>query len=147
MYARATLLEIDTVRISLDDAVIRAPFSGTIAKRLVQPGEKVSADSPVVAIVDLRQMLLEAAVPAAEIPSVRVGQGARFKVSGFGDREFAGQVQRINPVTVEGSRAITIYIAVENADRALKKWAMQGLSSLTFIAQIQQKPRKPNFVK
>ncbi len=108
------------IKISLDDAVIRAPFSGTIAKRLVQPGEKVSADSPVVAIVDLRQMLLEAAVPAAEIPSVRVGQGARFKVSGFGDREFAGQVQRINPVTVEGSRAITIYIAVENSDGALK---------------------------
>lgn len=108
------------IKISLDDAVIRAPFSGTIAKRLVQPGEKVSADSPIVAIVDLRQMLLEAAVPAAEIPSVRVGQGARFNVSGFGDRQFVGQVQRINPMTVEGSRAITIYIAVQNTDRALK---------------------------
>jgi multidrug efflux pump subunit AcrA (membrane-fusion protein) len=29
-------------------------------------------------------------------------------------------VQRINPVTVAGSRAITIYIAVPNTDRALK---------------------------
>ncbi len=108
------------IKISLDDAVIRAPFTGTIAKRLVQPGEKVSADSSIVSIVDLRQMLLEAAVPAAEIPSVRVGQAAAFRVGGFGDREFVGNVQRINPVTVEGSRAITIYIAVANADRALK---------------------------
>ena len=108
------------VKISLDDAVVRAPFAGTIARRLVQPGEKVSQDSSIVTLVDLRQMLLEAAVPAAEIPSVRVGQSASFRVGGFGDREFTGAVQRISPTTVEGSRAITIYIAVPNADRALK---------------------------
>ena len=52
---------------------------------MVQPGEKVSPDSTIVTLVDLRQMVLEAAVPAAEIPSVRIGQTARFKVGGFGD--------------------------------------------------------------
>jgi membrane fusion protein, multidrug efflux system len=108
------------MKVSLDDAVVRAPFSGTVARRLVQPGEKVSADSSIVALVDLRQMLLEAAIPAAEIPSVHVGQAARFTVGGFGDRKFSGEVQRINPVTLEGSRAITVYIAVPNTDRALK---------------------------
>jgi membrane fusion protein (multidrug efflux system) len=112
--------ELRLAKIDLDDAVIRAPFAGTIARRLVQPGEKVSPDSEVVALVDLRQMVLEAAVPAAEIPSVGIGQKARFTVGGFGAREFEGQVQRINPVTTEGSRSIAIYITVPNADRALK---------------------------
>lgn len=107
-------------KINLDDAVIRAPFSGTIAKRLVQPGEKVSPDSAIVTLVDLKQMVLEAAVPAAEIPSVRVGQKVRFRVGGFGDRVFEGEVQRINPVTADNSRAIVIYIAVPNPDSALK---------------------------
>ena len=107
-------------KIALDDAVVRAPFAGTIATRLVQPGEKVSPDSSIVTLVDLRQMVLEAGVPAAEIPSVRVGQGADFKVGGFGDREFKGEVQRINPVTATGSRSIMIYIAVANPDRVLK---------------------------
>jgi membrane fusion protein (multidrug efflux system) len=107
-------------KISLDDAVVRAPFSGTIARRLVHPGEKVSPDSEIVSLVDLRQMELEAAVPAADIPSVRLGQAATFTVGGFGARKFTGQVQRINPTTADGSRAITIYIAVANADRALK---------------------------
>ncbi len=107
-------------KINLDDAVVRAPFSGTIAKRLVQPGEKVSPDTSVVALVDLRELLLEAAVPAAEIPAVRVGQTAHFTVGGFGQREFAGKVQRINPVTSEGSRSILIYVAVPNPDLALK---------------------------
>jgi len=107
-------------KINLDDSVVRAPFAGTVAKRLVQPGEKISPDGSVVALVDLRELLLEAAIPAAEIPSVKIGQTARFTVSGFGSRKFEGKVQRINPMTSEGSRAITIYIAVPNLDRALK---------------------------
>lgn len=107
-------------KINLDDAVIRAPFSGTVSKRLVQPGENVSPDSAIVTVVDLKQMVLEAAVPAAEIPSVKVGQKVRFRVGGFGERQFQGEVQRINPMTADGSRAITIYIAVPNADSALK---------------------------
>jgi membrane fusion protein (multidrug efflux system) len=107
-------------KINLDDAVIRAPFAGTIARRLVQPGEKVSPDTAIVALVDLQELQLEAAVPAAEIPAVRVGQSARFHVGGFGDREFEGTVQRINPVTSEGSRSILLYLSVPNADGALK---------------------------
>jgi membrane fusion protein (multidrug efflux system) len=107
-------------KINLDDAVVRAPFAGTVARRLVQPGEKISPDASVVALVDLREMLLEAAIPAAEIPAVNIGQTARFAVSGFGSRKFEGKVQRINPMTSEGSRAITIYLAVPNPDRALK---------------------------
>lgn len=107
-------------KINLDDAVIRAPFDGTVARRLVQPGEKVSTDSSIVTLVDLRQMLLEAALPAADIPMVKVGQKVRFRVGGFGEREFRGEVQRINPMAADGSRAIMIYVAVANNDRALK---------------------------
>ena len=120
--ASLKLAEADArlAKISLDDAVVRAPFTGTISKRHVQPGEKVSMDSTIVTLVDLRQMVLEAVVPAADIPAVQIGQAARFKVGGFGAQEFVGEVQRINPITEDGSRSITIYIAVANPDRALK---------------------------
>ena len=122
MIANLKLAEADArlAKIGLEDAVIRAPFAGTVAKRHVQPGEKVSMDSTIVTLVDLRQMVLEAAVPAADIPAVQIGQPAKFKVGGFGSREFVGEVQRINPITADGSRAITIYIAVPNPNRALK---------------------------
>jgi len=122
MVANLKLAEADArlAKIGLEDAVIRAPFAGTVAKRHVQPGEKVSMDSTIVTLVDLRQMVLEAAVPAADIPAVQIGQPAKFKVGGFGSREFVGEVQRINPITADGSRAITIYIAVPNPNRALK---------------------------
>ena len=42
-------------------------------------------------------MEIEAPVPASEIPSIKVGQPVRFRVDGFGDRQFDGRVERINP--------------------------------------------------
>ncbi len=107
-------------RIGLEDTVIRAPFAGTISRRLVQPGEQLSPGAPVAAIVDLRQMVLESAIPAADLPVVQVGQAVRFKVGGFGTREFHGEIQRINPTANDASRAITIYMGVDNPDNALK---------------------------
>lgn len=145
MVANLKLAEADArlAKISLDDAVIRAPFAGTVAKRHVQPGEKVSPDSTIVTLVDLRQMVLEAAVPAADIPAVSIGQRARFKVGGFGAREFDGEVQRINPITADGSRAITIYIAVPNPNQALKGGMFaQGALTLDNAAPVLAVPQR-----
>jgi RND family efflux transporter MFP subunit len=145
MVASLKLAEADArlAKINLDDAIVRAPFAGTVSKRHVQPGEKVSPDSSVVTLVDLRQMVLEAAVPAADIPAVTIGQHARFKVGGFGAREFDGEVQRINPVTAEGSRAITIYIAVPNPNQALKGGMFaQGVLALDNAAPVLAVPQR-----
>ena len=66
---------------ALRDAVVAAPLSGTVAKRHVQPGEKVNFDAPLVTIVDLAEMELQAMVPANDMP----GAGSRHE-SGTGDR-------------------------------------------------------------
>jgi RND family efflux transporter MFP subunit len=107
-------------RKALGDATIRAPFTGIIAKRAVNLGEKVSIDTPIAQIVDLSHMELEALVPVAEIPAVSVGQEIAFRVDGFGNREFKGKVERINPSADAGSRAISVFVAIANGDGALK---------------------------
>ena len=112
--------QLDLAKNALNDTVIRAPLSGAISKRHVQAGEKVAPDMPVYSIVELKQLVLEAAVPASEIPRVRIGQEVRFKVDGFAARDFSGTVSRINPTTEAGSRAMVVYISVANADGALR---------------------------
>ena len=117
---RSAEAQVRIAQKALDDAVVRAPFSGIVARKIVNPGEKVGIDSPLFALVDLGQMEIEAPAPASEIPSVRVGQPVSFRVDGFGERTFEGRVERINPVTEQGSRAITLYISVANRDGALR---------------------------
>lgn len=116
---KAAQAQLQMARIALNDTVIRAPMAGVISRRHVQAGEKLSPDMPVFTIVDLRQMTLEAQVPASEIPRVKIGQEVQFKVDGFAGRTFNGKVARINPSAETGSRAMLVYISVNNADRAL----------------------------
>jgi len=112
--------QVRLARNALQDAVVRAPIGGIVAKKMINAGDKVSIDSPVVTIVDLAKMEIEAPAPAAEIPGLRIGQTAVFRVDGFGERAFAGRLERINPTTEPGSRAITVYLSVGNEDGLLK---------------------------
>jgi membrane fusion protein, multidrug efflux system len=117
---RAAEAQLQIARRAMDDAVVRSPMDGIISKRFVQPGEKINFDSPLAAIVSLNQMELEAPVPASEIPRMKAGQIVNFNVDGFNGRAFSGKVARINPSAENGSRSITVYISVDNADNALK---------------------------
>jgi len=116
----AARAQLDLTRIALADTVIRAPLSGVVSKRHVQAGEKLAPDSPVFSIVDLQRLTLDAQVPASDIPRVKVGQEAQFRVDGFGERAFAGKVVRINPSTEAGSRAMLVYIGVDNPGGLLR---------------------------
>jgi membrane fusion protein (multidrug efflux system) len=116
----AARAQLDLARIALADTVIRAPLSGVVSKRHVQAGEKLSPDSPVFSIVDLQHLTLDAQVPASDIPRIRVGQEVQFRVDGFGQQSFVGKVVRINPSTEAGSRAMLVYIGVDNPDGLLR---------------------------
>lgn len=124
--ARAAL---DVAGKALADTVIRAPISGLVSSRMVQPGEKVSPDNRLLDVVDLRQMEMEASVPAADIMNVSLGQEVQVKVEGL-KAPLAGKVARINPSTQSGSRSILVYIQVDNPQGALRV-GMFGEAQLT----------------
>ncbi|TMG83791.1 MAG: efflux RND transporter periplasmic adaptor subunit [Betaproteobacteria bacterium] len=105
---------------ALRDAVVTAPISGIVAKRHVQPGEKVNFDAPLVTVVDLAQMELQAMVPANDTPALAVGMKVALAIDGFGERRFAGTIERINPTTEAGTRAILVFIHIPNPDAALR---------------------------
>jgi len=117
---QAAAAQLRLAQIALDDTEIRAEFSGVVAARHVQAGERVMPDTPLVTVVDLSTMQLEALVPVADVPSVQVGQAARFTVDGFGERQFTGTVERINPQAQSGTRSLAVYLTVANADSSLK---------------------------
>lgn len=110
---------LDIVQKSLNDSVVRAPISGLIAVRNVQPGEKVSIDYKLLDIVNLKKMECEALVPTSDISKIKIGQTVLLHIEGLAE-EFIGNVTRINPATQAGSRSIAIYIQVANPQDILK---------------------------
>lgn len=110
---------LDLVQKSLNDTVIRAPISGLVSARMVQPGEKVAPDNKLLEIVNLQKMELEAAVPAADVARVAIGQPVELSVEGVPER-FEGRVARINPATQSGTRSVPVYIQVANPQNLLR---------------------------
>ena len=116
----AARAQADIARRALTDTQVRAPFSGIVAKRLVNAGEKVSPDVPLFQLVDLGRMEMQAQVPVSDIPFLKLGQALELNVDGFEGRRFKGTVGRINPTTEAGTRAINIFVALSNGDGALR---------------------------
>lgn len=104
---------------ALADTVIRAPISGMISNRMVQPGEKISPDNRLLDVVDLRMLEMEAPVPTLDIASIKIGQSVQLKIEGV-QTAVDGQVVRINPATTAGSRSIMAYVQVANPDTILR---------------------------
>ena len=105
---------------ALSDAQVKAPFSGIVAKRYVNVGDKLSPDMPVAQVVDLSRMEMEAPIPVGEIPYVKVGQEIAFQVDGFQGRSFTGKVELVNASAEAGSRSISAFVTLPNPDGALK---------------------------
>lgn len=112
--------QVQLARNALRDAVAISPLTGSVAKRHVQPGEKVAFDSPLVTVVDLKDMELQAMVPAVDVPELSIGKAVELTIDGFGERRFSGRVERINPATEPGTRAIVVYVGIPNADGELR---------------------------
>ena len=116
----AARAQLEQTQILMGDAVVRAPIAGTVAKRNVQSGEKVAFDTPLLAIVDLSQLEVQAQVPVSDVAQLKTGMTAQVEIEGIAGRKFAGRVERINPSTEPGTRTINIYVSLPNEDSLLR---------------------------
>jgi len=112
--------QVQLAKNALRDAVVITTLEGTVAKRHIQPGEKVNFDSPLFTVVDLGRMELQAMVPANDIPEIVIGMPVELSIEGFGERRFKGDVERINPMTEAGTRAILVFVQIPNPDAVLR---------------------------
>ncbi len=102
------------------DTSIRAPFDGFVEKRLVNLGELVKTQMPVMAIVRLDPLKVTAELPERMAPWITSGRPVVLHVDAYRDRTFTGSVTRISPVVNTATRAFPFEAVVPNADAALK---------------------------
>lgn len=112
--------QIEAAEISLANATITAPFDGVVATRMVEPGQLVSTGAAILTLVDLARMEMQAIVPVGAGTRVKPGQRVYIKVDGIDGAQFEGVVDRINPVALEGTRALPVYVMIDNANQQLR---------------------------
>jgi RND family efflux transporter MFP subunit len=102
------------------DAVVRAPVSGSVAERLVQPGEFIRENTPVATIVQMNPLKLKTAIQERHAGLIRPGQVVQFVVEAFPDRKFTGKIAYVSPAVDQATRTFPVEALVENPDRTLK---------------------------
>jgi RND family efflux transporter MFP subunit len=104
----------------LRDTDIRAPFDGFVEKRLVNLGELVKTQTPVMAVVRLNPLKIIAEIPEKMAPWISAGQAVDLQVDAYQGRKFTGKVSRISPGVNASTRAFPFEALVPNTDTMLK---------------------------
>lgn len=111
--------QISAAELRLRNATLRAPFDGIVSERNVEPGQYVAIGTPLMTVVDLStvEMQANAAVGAGSL--LKPGQSVTVRVDGIPGRSFDGTVARINPVAEAETRTIPVYVTIDNAEGLL----------------------------
>jgi HlyD family secretion protein len=89
----------------VDDLTIRAPFDGMVASVAVQDRDAVAPNQPVLMIVNLSSLELEAALPEEYAGETAIGTPATISFNG---REYQGKVTAVSPEVVANQVAATV---------------------------------------
>jgi membrane fusion protein (multidrug efflux system) len=107
---------------------IRAPFSGYVAERNLDPGAYVTSATAststmsrgILSLHDIDTVRVLVEVVEKDIPLVKIGQKAELRAEAYPDRIFEGTVTRIVQALNRATRTMTVEIDLSNKDRLLK---------------------------
>ena len=102
----------DQAAVDLERTVIRAPVDGVVAKRQVQLGQRVQAGTPLLAVVPVQEMHVDANFKEVQLEKVRAGQPVTLTADIYGSSvTYNGTVEGFSG----GSGAAFAAIPAQNA--------------------------------
>jgi RND family efflux transporter MFP subunit len=117
---QAARARVSLARKALADTVVRAPFSGLVAERLVSVGDYVTRGMKVAVVVRINPLRAQLTVPEQFISAVAVGQPITFEVDAYPGRQFEGTIRYVSPTLQADQRALTVEAIVPNPGNELK---------------------------
>jgi len=99
---------------------VTAPISGTVVEVQKSVGEEVRAGEPILEIVALDRVWVEAPIFEKDLGRMKNEVAAIFTTSAYPDKEFRGRLITIGAVVDEQTRAATAVFEVDNGSGDLK---------------------------
>lgn len=123
--------QLGLLRFQIDQGVLRAPSDAVIRSRLREPGDMVSAQSPVYALALRQTKWVRVYVREADLGRIAPGMTAQVLSDSFPDQPVTGQVGYISSVAeftpkvvqteeLRTSLVYEIHVSVEDTDNRLR---------------------------
>jgi membrane fusion protein (multidrug efflux system) len=133
---QAARARVDLARKSASDTVVRAPFTGIVAERLVSTGDYVTRGMKVATVVRIDPVRVELTVPEQYLSLVKAGQHVRLTVDAYPGEVFTAKVRFVSPALKKDQRALMVEAVAENVDNRLKP----GLFATALLQQSAAAP-------
>ena len=111
---------LDELRFTQQNTVITSPVNGFVARRGADAGAYVSANAPIVDVVDITRVRLVVNIIEKDLKLIGVGDSTRVQVDAFPGESFEGRVARISPVLDPATRTASVEIEIPNGQYRLK---------------------------
>lgn len=99
--------QLDNARLRLGFATLRAPADGVVSRRLVQPGQVVSAGAELLTLIRDGRLEWRAELPERDL--IRVSPGVAVELRGPDGAVVAGTVRAVSPALDAQSRTGVVY--------------------------------------
>jgi RND family efflux transporter MFP subunit len=134
---------------SLDNTLIRAPFTGVVVKKMAEVGESVApippgvnistASGAIVALADLDTLEVEADVSEANVAKLNANQPAEASVEAFPDRKYKSVLRQIIPTADRTKATVQVKVTILDKDKDLKP---EMSAKVTFLeAEKKEEPQ------
>jgi RND family efflux transporter MFP subunit len=122
--------DLAVAQAQLQNTVIRAPFAGTVVRKMAEVGESVApippgvnistASGAIVALADLATLEMEADVSEANVARLQEGQPAEVTVEAFPDRKYKAVLRQIIPTADRTKATVLTKVTLLDKDKDLK---------------------------
>lgn len=111
---------LESARLQLEKARVKAPWAGTVADRGVEVGDYVVPGQPMFELVDTRKLEVRAPVPAPDVSHVEVGDPVEVRFSSLSGEVFTGRVVRLAPELDPATRTLELEAEIPNPEGRLR---------------------------
>ena len=111
---------VDLARLAVDRTEIRAPFDGVLGFRWVDPGDRVTDETPLVQIDAIERLQVSFGITEQGVAFAKRGAPIQIRVLPYPGESFAGEVFFVSPTLDPAARRLILKAWVPNADERLR---------------------------
>jgi RND family efflux transporter MFP subunit len=106
----ASQSEVTALAVNLANTTIRSPIDGTVMTKPLQPGDVVTAGTPMARIADFESIVVETDVPEARLHLVKTGGPCEIVLDAYPDKRWRGEVTDTSPQLNRAKATATVKV-------------------------------------
>lgn len=114
-------------------SAISAPFDGFVSSEFTEVGAWISRGDPIVEVIQLNEVEIQAPVTAEMVVSLRKGDVIRVEFPELPDELLTGTIERIVPVTATRARTFPVHIKLKNRIHDGTPMLMAGMLARVYL--------------